>query len=33
MWNWVKDIVGAASFVTLLYVMLMWGYVLEGLVQ
>jgi len=33
MWNLVKDILGAATFMLLLYIILMWGYVLEGVVQ
>lgn len=30
MWGWIKDLCGAAAFMLLLYLMLMWGYVLEG---
>ena len=33
MWNLVKDIFGAATFMLLLYMIMMWGYVLEGVVQ
>ena len=31
MWNWIKDIAAATTLITLLYCMLMWGYILEGL--
>jgi hypothetical protein len=30
MWRWVQDICGAAAFMLSLYMILMWGYVLEG---
>lgn len=33
MWNWIKDIAAATTLITLLYCMLMWGYILEGLAQ
>jgi len=33
MWGWIKDLCGAAVFMLLLYLILMWGYVLEGVVQ
>lgn len=32
MWGWIKDLCGAAAFMLLLYLILMWGYVLEGAV-
>lgn len=32
MWGWIKDLCGAAAFMLLLYLILMWGYVLEGVV-
>jgi diacylglycerol kinase len=33
MWSLVKDICGAATFMLLLYMILMWGYILEGVMQ
>lgn len=30
MWGWIKDLCGAAAFMLLLYMIMMWGYVLEG---
>jgi hypothetical protein len=31
MWRWVQDLCGAAALMLLCYMLLMWGYVLEGL--
>jgi diacylglycerol kinase len=33
MWDWIKDLCGAAAFMLSLYLILMWGYVLEGVLQ
>lgn len=30
MWGWIKDLCGAAAFMLSLYLILMWGYLLEG---
>lgn len=33
MWGWIKDLCGAAAFMLSLYLIMMWGYVLEGIVK
>ena len=33
MWNWIQDLCGAAAILLLLYTGLMYGYVLQGIVQ
>ena len=33
MWSLVKEICGAAAFMLSLYMILMWGYILEGVMQ
>jgi hypothetical protein len=30
--QWIEDIVGAVSLIAICYMLLMWGYILEGLV-
>lgn len=33
MWGWIKDLCGAAAFMLLLYLIMVWGYALDPLVK